>query len=411
MKGQHSMNILLMTNSMKQPDDTYSGKTDVVFYFAKEWAKAGHRVVVIHSETKFPIVYYLVPKSIISKMQRKKFFIVPSIASRKKLKREESGIHIYRIPMLKIIPHSGFTERQYKSQIKLVSEYLEELDFIPDVITGHWLEPQLRLIHELGNKYQAKTGFVIHGRLPNNLKPEYKRYIKELNCFFLRSEYMRMLTIESEQRDFMPSNVKVCYSGIPDHYMNAIVKRNDWIRDGVFRIIYVGRLVATKRINAIFEAAATCLLDIPFSIDIIGDGDEMDNLKATASKLGILNKVTFFGRLDRDNVQEKLKEADCFAMVGENEVFGLVYLEAMAAGCITIASVGSGVDGIIQDKQNGFLSPAGNADKLGKVFREIVELDKADIMKIREKASKTVMEFTDSNVAKKYIDDIVENAK
>ena len=405
------MNILLMTNSMKQPDDTYSGKTDVVFYFAKEWAKAGHKVVVIHSETKFPLVYYLVPKGIISKMQRKKFFIVPSVASRKRLKREESGIHIYRIPMLKIIPHSGFTEIQYKSQLKLVSDYLAELDFIPDVITGHWLEPQLRLIHDLGKKYHAKTGFVVHGRLPNNLKPEYKEYIKELNCFFLRSEYMKKLTIESEQREFMPSRVSVCYSGIPDHYLNSIVERNDWKRDGVFRIVYVGRLVATKRINAIIEAAATYLADRPFSIDIIGDGDEMDNLKAVANSCGILNRITFHGRLDRDNVQEKLKEADCFAMIGENEVFGLVYLEAMAAGCITIASVGSGVDGIIQNRQNGYLSPAGNADALGKIFQEIVELNKTDVMEIREKARRTVIEFTDSNVARMCLDDIVGKAK
>ena len=121
MKGQHSMNILLMTNSMKQPDDTYSSKTDVVFFFAKEWAKAGHRVVVIHSESKFPLLYYWVPKSIVIKLVGGRFSSIPSVSSRKKLKREQDGVMIYRLPMMKIVPHSGFSDRQYRKQIQLIT--------------------------------------------------------------------------------------------------------------------------------------------------------------------------------------------------------------------------------------------------------------------------------------------------
>ena len=81
------MNILLLTNSMKQPDDIYSSKTDVVFFFAKEWVKAGHRVVIIHSETKFPLFYYWIPKSIASKIVGGRFSSFPSVSSRKILKR------------------------------------------------------------------------------------------------------------------------------------------------------------------------------------------------------------------------------------------------------------------------------------------------------------------------------------
>lgn len=400
------MNILLMTNSMKQPDDTYPGKTDVVFYFAKEWSKAGHRVVIIHNESKFPLVYYLAPKKLITKLQQKKFFIVPSLQSRKKLKREQDGVLIYRLPMLKIIPHSGFTEAQYKKQEKLIIDYLKSINFRPEVITGHWLEPQLKLIHDLGKLYSAKTGFVIHGKLSDNLKNEYKQYIKELNCFFLRSEYMKKLTISSSQNSYMPNKVCVCYSGIPDSYISSIAERNDWMSDGVFRIVYVGRLVATKRINAVIEAAANAFDNTSFRLDIIGDGDELTNLQNQVKRLGVEDHVVFHGRLDRDAVQKTLRVSDCFVMIGENEVFGLAYLEAMAAGCITIASIGSGVDGIIIHDDNGYLCEAGNYVDLTKLFTYISHLPRETIERIRKNASETVADFSDSNVAKNYLSDI-----
>lgn len=403
------MNILLMTNSMKQPDDTYSSKTDVVFFFAKEWAKAGHRVVIIHNESKFPLFYYWVPKPVVTKILGGRFSSFPSVASRKRLKREQDGVSIYRLPMFKLIPHSAYTEKQYKKQTQEIQEYLKEIDFKPDVITGHWLEPQLKLIHLLGKVFKAKTGFVMHGMLPDNLSKTHREYIQGLNCFFLRSQSVKVKTLESDQKAFMPSKVSVCYSGIPDEYISSIVRRNDWKKDGVFKLIYVGRLVLYKRIDALIQAAADYLGDVDFQLDIIGEGDRKEMLEHQAQSLGISKKVIFHGRISRDEVQKKLKESDCFVMISENEVFGLVYLEAMAAGCITIASFDGGVDGIIRTGENGFLSEQGNSKELGLLLKRIVALQPEDVQTIRNEAAKTVRRFTDSKVAEMYLRDIVSD--
>ena len=401
------MNILLLTNSMKQPDDIYSSKTDVVFFFAKEWVKAGHRVVIIHSETKFPLFYYWVPKSIASKIVGGRFSSFPSVSSRKILKREQDGVIIYRHPMFKLIPHSSYTESQYKNQIKHIQDFLAEIDFKPDVITGHWLEPQLKLIHELGCVFNAKTGFVIHGMLPDTLSEKYKEYIKELDCFFLRSQAVKELTLKSNQMTFMPNKVRVCYSGIPDEYVGSIEKRTDWKKDGLFKIIYVGRLVRYKRIDAVIEALANDLKDFNYRFDIIGEGDEKENLMKQADALSISERVCFHGRIPRDEVQKKLRESDCFVMISENEVYGLAYLEAMAAGCVTIASIGGGMDGIIDLGKNGYLSEQGNSEKLGELLNKIYSLSLSDVERIRENAAETVRAFTDSKVAENYLQDIV----
>ena len=394
---------------MKQPDDNYSSKTDVVFYFAKEWVKAGHRVVIIHSETKFPLFYYWIPKSIASKIVGGRFSSFPSVSSRKILKREQDGVIIYRIPMLKLIPHSAYIESQYKNQIKHILDFLAEIDFKPDVITGHWLEPQLKLIHELGCVFNAKTGFVIHGMLPDTLNEKYKQYIKELNCFFLRSQAVKNQTLVSQHSSFMPNKVRVCYSGIPDDYVGSIIKRTDWEKDGLFKIIYVGRLVRSKRIDAVIDALANNFKDVNYRFDIIGEGDEKGNLMKQANSLGVSEKVRFHGHISRDEVQEKLRESDCFVMISENEVYGLVYLEAMAAGCITVASIGGGMEGIIESGKNGFLSNQGNSEELGKLLKYIYSLSMKDVERLRDNAVETVRSYTDSKVADRYLQDIVLN--
>lgn len=46
------------------------------------------------------------------------------------------------------------------------------------------------------------------------------------------------------------------------------------------------------------------------------------------------------------------------------EGFGIVYLEAMASGCVTIGTKGEGIDGFIRDGENGFLVPPDDVDAI-----------------------------------------------
>ncbi len=63
--GTELMKILVLTSVYPQPDDDkYTGVTPVVHYYAKEWAKAGHDVLVIHNANKFILPVYLLPKSL-----------------------------------------------------------------------------------------------------------------------------------------------------------------------------------------------------------------------------------------------------------------------------------------------------------------------------------------------------------
>ena len=403
------MNILLLTNTMKQPDDTFAGRTDVVFYFAKVWAQNGHNVVVIHSESRFPVVFYHLPKFVYAYLQKKGNVAIPSVSSRNRLERISDGVRILRIPMGKCIPHAPFKEKQYRAQTAIIIDYLKQIDFKPDVITGHWLEPQLRLINDLGDFYSAKTGFVFHGDLPDTLSERYKEYIKKINCLFFRSDVSKRRAVVGQLKACLPQNVSVCYSGIPEQYLDEYTVRTNWKANGIFRVVYVGRLVRYKRIDSIIRALSEAFPCGGFHFDIIGEGTEWESLENLSRELKVDTLVTFHGRISRDEVQNKLKVADCFAMISENEVFGLVYLEAMASGCITIASLNGGVDGIIKDRKNGYLCEQGNSKDLSRVIKEISALNSNEVIAIRTNAIDTVKEYTDSKVAKRYLFDILNN--
>lgn len=69
-------------------------------------------------------------------------------------------------------------------------------------------------------------------------------------------------------------------------------------------------------------------------------------------------------------------------MISRSETFGLVYLEAMARGCITIASWREEFDGIIEDGMNGFLCEAGDSEDFARVIKKIRQMSVAELSRI-----------------------------
>ena len=97
-------------------------------------------------------------------------------------------------------------------------------------------------------------------------------------------------------------------------------------------------------------------------------------------------------------------------MVSRDEAFGLVYLEAMIEGCITVGSVQEGIDGIIHNGQNGFLCTAGNPDELAQIYRSIFDMAKDERAAMSRLAYQTARELSNSAVAGRYLRDVLGGA-
>lgn len=98
-------------------------------------------------------------------------------------------------------------------------------------------------------------------------------------------------------------------------------------------VITVGALTGYKNISSVIEAVSKT----PCSLLLIGDGEERNSI---AQKLSVLaNDFSWVRHVDPVDLPSYYKAADVFCFVPDSqEAFGLVYIEAMAAGLPVIAS-------------------------------------------------------------------------
>lgn len=400
------MNILTLTSAYPQPDDGSEVVTPTVKYFCKKWVEDGHNVIVIHSNSCFPSFFYWIPDSLRKKISSRVGHNFPTKESRKKIEYSKEGICVYRIPMVKIIPHGKFSGGKIKKQTRMIEEILSKEKFTPDVIIAHWANPQIELIEGLARKYDAKTSLVFHGDCSQRNIDRFNliEKVKRLDAVGCRNKayanYVKNVLGLSKQPF-------ICYSGIPDNLAESQLKNLSTLTlQTEQEYIFVGRLVKYKNVDVIIRALNRTYGNKSFVLHIVGEGAERENLESLVEELGISSKVMFHGQMDRLNVFELLKRCYCFTMVSDNETFGMVYIEAMLAGCITIASKDGGVDGVIRNGVNGFVSKQGDEDDLVRTFTKIANMNENDRQNLRINAIETALEFRDSQIAKKYLDDI-----
>ena len=396
--------ILILTHQYSSDTRPNGRWTKVVSYFAHEWAKDNHVLVVINS-TKFPKLYYFFGgiMRLIAKFTSKDPALITDQDWRQPFDFDDDGIQVYNRPMLKFWPHASYPKRQLKKQTEEIISILEENHFKPDIIDGHWLNPQLDLILMLGEHYKAKTAIVLHreATTPRYYTKSNESKLNHIDKVGCRSHH---------GADSLKDNLSlreapfVCSSGIPDKYIETAVKEKIVFTDSKLQVVTVSRLMDWKCLDSAIRGVNSSFQGVDYRYLIMGDGPERPKLQAIIDNKGISNQVKLTGRLPREEVLENLKGADLFVLISKNETFGLVYLEAMLQGCITIASKNGGVDGIIVDGENGFLCNEGDEQDLERTIKKILCLSNEEKQAVSLRARQTALNYTDSKVAKRYLD-------
>jgi glycosyltransferase involved in cell wall biosynthesis len=128
-------------------------------------------------------------------------------------------------------------------------------------------------------------------------------------------------------------------------------------------ILSLLRLHPRKRplalVRALPEVLRLCrahCLDRPVRLTIAGDGPLKAALQAEAARLGVAEKVRFVGAVPRAQVPALYAAADVFALPSLNEAFGLVALEARAAGLPVVAMRAGGAADLVEHGRDGLLA-------------------------------------------------------
>ncbi|MEY2399568.1 MAG: phosphatidyl-myo-inositol alpha-mannosyltransferase [Actinomycetota bacterium] len=169
---------------------------------------------------------------------------------------------------------------------------------------------------------------------------------------------------------------RTAYDGIGGDYtilFNGIdVERfshaKPWPTDGP-TIFFFGRHESRKGLAVLLEARA--LLDDDVTIWVAGSGPETDALKARTRGD---RRVQWLGRVDDDELASRLAGADVACLPSlHGESFGVVLIEAMAAGTAIVASDLPGYRAVARPEEHAILVPPEDAHALGHALRDLLK--------------------------------------
>ncbi len=397
------LNILLVSSIYPILGDNNQG-TPVCHYFAREWVKMGYNVRVVHFQSVFPAPFYW-----LARMNRKliaaKTGAVVYTERDKGAVYESEGVKVNRIPLFKPIPHGGYSKKTIREAVKKIVEWNHESDFVPSIIVGHFPNPQIEIVGLLKEIYaKATTAVVMHGDVELAKRVYGERLIslaQKIDIWGFRNKSVQ----EQFERTVMPVEKSfICYSGIPEEYITQ--KNTHTFSHTRLKFIYVGEMIERKYPIEVMDAMKKAFPDGNYELTYVGDGQLLSTIKRRIDEECLQQKVRVLGKIPRDSIKDEYDRADCMVMISRGEAYGLVYLEAMARGCITIASKKEGFDGIIEDSVNGFLCEAGDSEQLAEIVRRIKVMSEDEKIEISNNAISTAKTLTDFLAAKRYIDDL-----
>jgi glycosyltransferase involved in cell wall biosynthesis len=133
------------------------------------------------------------------------------------------------------------------------------------------------------------------------------------------------------------------------------------------RVGFIGRLDPIKRIEDLILAMQH--LDLEFHLDIFGEGRHRHALERLIATRGLAGRVALRGSVARP--QEAMRQIDVLVLPSLAEGFGLVLIEAMAAGIPVIGTQAPGIAEVIGDGRSGVLVPVKDPPAIAAVVRRI----------------------------------------
>ncbi|MFZ5651476.1 MAG: 1,4-alpha-glucan branching protein domain-containing protein [Bacillota bacterium] len=157
------------------------------------------------------------------------------------------------------------------------------------------------------------------------------------------------------------------------------------------RLMFLGRLVPEKGVQVLIEALPMIMEKYPgVVLTVAGRGPYEADLRELAGRFGVVSNVDFIGFVNDEGRNQLLAESSVAVFPSIYEPFGIVALEAMAAGIPVVISDTGGLSEIISHGIDGIKVPPGRADVLARYVIELLDHpDQAD--KLAKNAYKKVL--------------------
>ena len=313
--------------------------------------------------------------------RRHEVTVLTSRAGELTAESDDQGVHIVRVPV--------FFRRQLA-----VANFPSMLAYLPsgfarglslprggfDVINTHFVVPTGPLGHALSRWHRIPNVLSVHG---GDLFDPSKRSSPHLHAP-LRSAVRWMLAAADEvigqSRDTV-RHVNELYGvrrdvgliplGIERPSTRVAASRATFgLPHDAFVMVTVGRLVARKATTQLVDVLAASAIPNAHLL-IIGDGPDAAAIRQRAADLGVAQRVHLPGQVSESDKYAALAIADAFVSTSQHEGFGLVFLEAMAAGLPIVCYDRGGQIDFLTSGETGFVVKLNDVIAFGQAVRAI----------------------------------------
>ena len=210
----------------------------------------------------------------------------------------------------------------------------------------------------------------------------------------LKKDTLRLFDIKKEI-EVIPNfiDVEKFQTNFTDCKRSAMAKEEERI------ITHISNFRSVKNIPDIVKIFNAIQKEIPSKLMMVGEGPEREPAEALCHKLGISDKVVFFG--NSNEIDRILCFSDLFLLPSKTESFGLAALEAMASNVPVISSNSGGLPEVNNDGFSGYLSDVGNVEEMSQNAIKILK-DDAVLKDFKINAKAQSLKFDLREIVPKY---------
>ena len=178
---------------------------------------------------------------------------------------------------------------------------------------------------------------------------------------------------------------------------------------GPVSILCVAHLYPRKDVATLLGAMAR--LAGGAVLRVVGTGPALAGLERRARETELNGRVEFLGHLPFDRLAAEYRRADLFCLPSRQEGFGIVFLEAMAAGLPVVAVRAAAIPEVVADGVSGVLVPPGDAVALANALERLIA-DPGERRRLSEEGRRRVRSYDAPDVAVRFLEAIgLESAR
>lgn len=335
---------------------------------------------------------------------------------------EPSGVHVHRV-------HLAETPNDFLHEIQLlndatevrVRELLEDWrpGGQPTVFHAHdWLS--LDAARTLKYEYSLPMVATVHateeGR-NQGIHNEMQRYIHEQEYWltyeawrvivctdYMKGEVARSFNIPTDKIDVIYNGVVASKFEFEWSEPERAAWRIKYAQPDEPIVMYVGRFVREKGIQLLLNSASAILAKQPKARFVIVGGGNRAQFERFVRWYGLQDRVVFTGFMANRNLHQMFRIADVAVFPSLYEPFGIVALEAMAAGAPVVASDAGGLKEVVLHDVTGTSHFAGDSGSLAwAVLRALEDPERAQRLNQAARA-RLQTDFNWANIATQTID-------